>query len=419
MDETAPATPERRPLRRGVSVFLSGNVVYIGTQFLMLVGLARLTDTATVGLYALALALTAPIFTFASLKLREVHISDATGLNRTTEYYALRALTSVLALAASVALATALAPSSTDVVMAVSAFKAVEAQLDVVFGTLQRAERLRAVAYLQGLRGVLGLALFIAALALGAPLWAAVLVMTLATGVALLTSLVVVRRMGHPIRWSASWTRLASLARKSVPLGVSVALASLAAAVPRFALEGYRDTGQVGVFAALAYFLLVPATVVTAISEVAMPRLADLAARGEGHGFMSQLRTLVLAGAAVGAASTIGALLLGRFVLDVLFGPAYAEAWPVMVVLFIGATLQYATLYIGTSAQALQLFSVQAPISLVSLVALVVASVALVPPFGLMGAAVAIGLSQVVQALLYVRLLNAGIRPRLLSHTGG
>jgi len=64
-------------LRANFSWTFVGNVVYAGCQWGMLVVLAKLGSPETVGLFALGLAVTAPVIQFVNLQLRGAQVTDA------------------------------------------------------------------------------------------------------------------------------------------------------------------------------------------------------------------------------------------------------------------------------------------------------------------------------------------------------
>src|SRR5690349_21224091 len=67
-----------------------GNVVYAGCQWGMLVVLAKLGSPEIVGQFALALAVTAPVFMFTNLQTRGVQATDARKEYAFGDYLALR-----------------------------------------------------------------------------------------------------------------------------------------------------------------------------------------------------------------------------------------------------------------------------------------------------------------------------------------
>src|SRR4051812_28390850 len=85
-------------LRRNFSWTFAGNVVYTGSQWGMLVVLAKLNSPEAVGQFALGLAVTAPVVMFTNLHLRVVQATDAKHQYRFGDYLALRLITTTLAL---------------------------------------------------------------------------------------------------------------------------------------------------------------------------------------------------------------------------------------------------------------------------------------------------------------------------------
>lgn len=413
-DSTAVATPPRS-LRRNFSASLLGNVVYTATQFGMLLALAQVTTPLEVGRYGLALAVTAPIFIFAGLKLRQVQVTDAAGVNQPGDYYGLRLVTSALALAAVVAIALLgpWPPATVWTLIAVAAFKAFEAQTDIFNGSLQRREQMQLVARSQIFRGVIGLIVFVAVL-----LWTE-RVEVAATGLAAVAALQVlfsahqVRQLGVSVRPTFAPQVMRRLAWLALPLGVAVSIGSLLVNVPRYVIEAQLDTAALGVFAVLGYSLVATGTIAGSLAEAASPRLANLYVARRGAQFKATLARLVAVGAALGLTGIAVAALLGEPVLRLLFGQEYAEETGVLVVLMVAAALQYTALFLGTSVNAMRLFTVQMPINAAGLVVVTLVALVAVPTVGLVGAALAAVAGQLVQGLAYLYLLRRVVLPRL------
>src|ERR1022692_5216340 len=89
--------PAPRPLRVNFTWTLMGNVVYAGTQWGILVLLARLGNPEAVGQFSLGLAIAAPIMLFASLSLRAVQATDACLQFQFRDYAGLRILMTIIA----------------------------------------------------------------------------------------------------------------------------------------------------------------------------------------------------------------------------------------------------------------------------------------------------------------------------------
>jgi O-antigen/teichoic acid export membrane protein len=86
-------------LRHSFAWTLAGSLVYAGCQWGMLSVLAKLGSPAIVGQFALALAITAPVFMFTNLQLRGVQATDAQSEYEFPDYFTLRCLTMIAGMA--------------------------------------------------------------------------------------------------------------------------------------------------------------------------------------------------------------------------------------------------------------------------------------------------------------------------------
>ena len=159
----APLAAERS-LRLNVSWTFAGNVFYAACQWGMLVVLAKLGSPEMVGRFALALAVTAPVFMFTNLQLRAVQATDRSHQFAFADYLGLRILSTALALAVIVGLA---AWSHyhypfwiAAVIVMVGLAKGSESISDAIYGIVQWHERMDLIARSMMLKGLISLASF-------------------------------------------------------------------------------------------------------------------------------------------------------------------------------------------------------------------------------------------------------------------
>jgi O-antigen/teichoic acid export membrane protein len=399
-------------LRRSAAWALAGNAVYAGTQWLALVALARLGSPATVGQFALGMAICAPVMLLSSLQLRSVLATDARDEHAWPDYLGLRVLTTALALLALAAIAGLGYGGDTAHVIALAGVaKAIEGVSDLYYGLLQKHERMDVMARSLILRGLLGLGALVAGLALGGDVRVAVAGMAGAWAVVLAVhdvpaAAAAVRsgthgrlsgRLSEPLagahapRWRR--TALVALVRLALPLGVTTMFLSLQQNIPRYVVEHHLGEAALGIFAAMAYVQVAGEIAIRALGQTAMPRLARHWAAGERAAFDALLLRLLALGAALGAAAVALAAVAGELVLDVLFGAAYAAEAAVFTWVMVAAALTWLGSLLGYAASATRAFArFTAPYAAVTAVALI-AAVALVPRHGLMGAAWALGVT--------------------------
>jgi O-antigen/teichoic acid export membrane protein len=391
--ERLPRAAPLRSVRSNFSWTLVGNVVYRGCQWGTLVALAKLGNVEMVGQFGLALAITAPIFTFASLQLSVVQVTDARGEYSFGEYFGARIITTVLAFIAACAIGIVSNRSALIIalVVAIAVSKAVEALSDAFYGLLQRHEAMDRIAKSLLLRGPLSLlavALVVwswhsvvgGAIAL-AVVWAAVLVgFDLPNGAAILDD----RRLITPRFDAHIFVRLVRIA---APLGLVMMFASLITNIPRYFLEHHRGTHDLGIFVGLAYVVTAGTTVVGALGQSTAPRLANLSAAGDREGFSRLVQKLLLVGIALGAAGFLVALIGGAPLLRLLYTPEYAEYSRAFLVIMFAAAIGYVSSLLGFVITAARIFVQQLPLSIVATGATAVLSALLVPWKGVDGAA--------------------------------
>jgi O-antigen/teichoic acid export membrane protein len=391
----------------GVSVFwtLSGYAVYMACQWAMLIVVARLGTTEKVGEFALGLAISAPVVLFTNLGLRRIQVTDPSDRFLFGHYFGLRLLMNAIALAAVAALAFGggYGPGTGAVILATGLAKTVEAASDVVYGVLQKAERMDLIAFslfLRGLSGVAGLAAGMAAtgdvasgvLALAAGWMGVFLFYDLPRAAAILPPGGL-----HP-RWSPRM--LGRLAWLALPLGIVTTLLSLMSTIPSVFIEKLRGAGELGLYTALAYSYAASHRIASAMGEAASARLARHYAGGRRRDFGRVLAGL-LALAAAGATAGIGvAVLAGRPLLTLLYGAPYGERADLLAGFMLVSLVSDLGIVLDYTMTAMRRLKIQ-PLIYGGAVLLYAALCArLIPSRGLGGAVLALGIVALAQALV-------------------
>ncbi len=377
----------------------------------MTIVLAKLGSPEHVGQFALGLAVTAPVFMFATLRLRDLQATDAQQEYLFGDYFALRLITTVLALfaVAGIVLVSGYRGEMALVILAHGASKASEAVSDAFYGLFMQQERLDRIAksliikgplsliglgtgfYLTGsvFWGVVGLVIARVVIMVGYDIRNAAVTLKPSAG---LNSLMP-KELPRP-RWHAQ--TLARLTWLALPLGFVTMLISFNSNIPRYFIEGQLGAYQLGLFSAIAAFQKTAPTVVQALGRSASPRLAKYYAAQNAPAFRRLTFRLVGIGVLLGAAGVLVALLIGRPLLTLFYGPEYA-----LPVLFgwvmLAAGLDYIAtmlLFVITSAR---YFRIQLPLQLLTTGAVALACFWLIPWAGLQGAALALVIGNLIR----------------------
>lgn len=388
-----------------------GSIVYAAAQWGMLAALAKLGSPEMVGAFALGLAVTMPIMSFATLKTRLVQATDARHAYQFGHYLALRMVTTAAALLFIAAIVSIVGyeTSIALVILAVALSKTVESMSDVLYGLFQQRERMDFVAVSRLLRGPLALLALAVGMYLTKSLLWGVLGLTLAWLIVLFaydlphgahllhgntwrTMIAVLRP-----RWEAQ--RLVQLAWLTLPLGIVVLLESLATNIPRYFIE--RETGVylLGIFAAMAYLKRAGQTIIIALGLSATPRLARQYAAGDVVAYGNLLKRLIGIGTLLGGVGLATAWLFGEPLLTLIYRPEYAAYQSVFLVLMLAAGVDFVAIFLDYGMVAAQQFRWQM-VLFIGLVGMEILACLLLIPHGvLLGAATAVLIASIARAL--------------------
>ena len=387
---------------------LAGNIFYAACQWGILAVLAKTAEPRTVGEFALALALSAPVFLFANLQIRAIQSTDTTGDLSLGDYLGLRLLTTSAALLLLAVLASGYRGEMTWVILAVAAAKAFEAVSDVFHGDLQRRERMDVVALYLALKGSLAVAAVAIAIRIFGRVSSAAVSMACVFALVLFAveSRFRIARVRPRFRLAAFRT----LIMMALPLGLSMMLISLNTNIPRYFVEHSLGLAPLGIFAALSYLAVGGATIVNAVGLAATPRLARHFASGERRDFLRLVGQLGGVSAALGVCGVAALVVIGRPLLAMIYGPVYALHLDIAIWVMTAATLSYIASAMGYGLTAARCFSWQLPLFAIVAGVTAAASLVLIPRYALMGAAAAQAFGSLTQLLGAAGLLAIYLR---------
>ena len=386
-----PAPEGARSLQRNVAWALVGNLGYSACQWAVLACIAKLGTAADVGLFALGLALTAPVITLTNLNLRLLQATDAREDYPFSVYFSVKLLGTALGLGAIAAMALGLGyrGATLSLILAVALAKSFEAVSELVFGLLQRAEDMRRIAVSMLAKGTVSVLAVGVVLKLTGNLVLATLAMAVCWGCVLAAYDLPAAVRLTSIRPSLVLRALGGLTWVALPLGCVAGLGSLTFNVPRYAIEASIDPPALGHFTALAYLFVAGNQPLLALGMAVSPRLARHFVTDPRAFRRLTLHTTLIAGGLGLVAVAISAL-CGRALLTVAYAPEYAEYAPVLVWLAVATGIAFLATALSYAVTAARRLPEQLPIALLSLAVCTLASCLLVPRYGLLGAAWAV-----------------------------
>lgn len=415
--------PRKPPLRENVRWTLLGSIANSACNWLLIVSLARAAGSTAVGLYALALALTDPVFSFAGFQMRALLASDPRGKFAFGEYLRVTTLGAAGAVAVTLMLTATVegVRAAWAVLLAVCSMRSTDAFVELYSGLWQRRERMHVIAAARALQAVVTLGTATIVLRLHRGAMGAAVAGALGSFAALALLYVATRRdpeIERPAPGTPpSWARLRRLAAQGFPLGVIVLLGVLQANVPRYFIQRHAGQAALGLFAAASQLTTAGNVLIAALGAAAVPRLAAWHAASD-PAYYRLTRKLVLVGLALGACGVAASALIGTQVLALIYRPEFAAAQHTLVVLSLAALVWFVAAIQGSALTAARIIAVQPIILAVTLVTLATSCAVLVPRMGAIGAAWALVAGTTVQALAgYLVLLRSRAAAAAIAET--
>jgi len=382
-----------------------------------------------VGEYALALAIAGPVVTFLNMKLRAVQASDAKDEFSFADYFGLRILTSVLAtlIITLIALRGDREPEVRFTIIILAIAKAFESTSDILFGLQQKNERMDLVSRSIIIKGILSMSAF----ALGFWLTGKVAGGTSGLALAWLITLLAIDFPNANKTLRASYRKndseqlkvfyaliprprfsrqvLWSLTLLTLPLAFTVTLGSLSNNIPRYFVDHWWGRSELGVYAAMIYPLAASSLMISALAQSATPQLSSSFQNHDYGAFRSLLAKLVLLAAIIGGSGIVVVMAAGKQIITILYGKDYAQYTSIFLWVMVNAALGYLYVFLGTALNAMRHFRVQLPIHVISVALLLGMCWLLVPAHGLKGALIALTVTAITEATMYVVIVYRGI----------
>ena len=397
-----------------------GNASYALSQWAIIIVVAQLGSAADVGRFALGLAITAPVVLLSGLQLRAVYATDSRSRFPFADYLSLRLVTSCLALVVIMGFAWLSAGTSevATVIVMIGIAKVCEGISDAFYGVMQKRERMDRLSISLILRGVLSLvAVALAMLVTGEVVVAAASYAVVGAAILIAYDIPVTRSLlrrgsSESIRPARPGGATLSLAKLAFPLGIVMFLISVNVNIPRYFVEGSLGASALGYFAAIGYLYVGGNTLMVALGESVAPRMSRFYV-ADRSAYKRLVGRMVLVAFAVGVVALSVTIFFGSALLDILYGPSYADRSHVLVWMMAAAGLGFVSSILSFGLTAARFFAIQVPMFATVALATLLLSWQLIPSMGLDGAAYALLASSALQLVLtgaaFLRALSAPV----------
>lgn len=307
------------------SWLLASNIIRNLASIAIVVLLARLTSTQTLGDYALALALTTPIFAFLQFGLKGVYLT----LNTTTAYTSflkVQLLSVILAVLISVAISAVTSPKLVLTVFLVALIKTNDAFSELLSGPLQKYGKPNLIFWAYGTTAFIGTVSIAVLLYLGCSLNFSLGILAFIS-VSITAAILLRKSIGLEKNQTKNAFHLgisrneeySRILKAGLPTGIAASILSLVITIPQYQVAASAGTADVGYLATLLYGLAVVDIFLGTLTQAWIPRAQELLhlSAEEANAFGKGLLKSVL----LWSALMVPAAIVGVFLMAVIFPP--------------------------------------------------------------------------------------------------
>ncbi len=403
---------------------LIANSIYQGSQWMVLVILAKMLSAADVGCLAIAVAICSPITTFSALNMRSVQITDARNTHRFGHFLSVQLCTSSLAMVIIIAI-TAMSDQDVEtkcVVVVTGVGQSILLIRDVYIALYQKVERMDLVAVsncmLAGMSlTVLALVLWITRnLAIGI-----VAMQAVRFAILLFYDRNAARRLADAYderyRLHAQWDYrdMLSLIWLALPLGITSVLLTLYNNIPRYFIAEYMGQESLGYFAAIVSLAMAGTMVTRAAGLSALPRLSKCYIQDRRR-YLVLLVKLILVGMALGVAGVLVVEFFGSTILTIVFSEKYAEYVRLFKWSMIFGASAYVVTFLGYGMTAMRRFRIQPLANFGAVAVACMTAFWLVPEYGLVGGVWCLIYGKIFQGVIAAAVIMTGLRGPAVSN---
>lgn len=371
-------------IRRNIFSSLIGNIVYALGQYLILILFIKYFTKAEVGEYLFALAFVTPINLGFDMQLRTLYVTESNPTVSFPDYHFYRLVTNAVGLIVILIAILIYNPVYFYMVFVISATKALETHLELLYGVYQSKYRLDFVAKSKIIRTVfgvisVGLTVLLTS-SLTTALWVYLFVWII---LLLLYERKNVVKLGFlkPTDFTIKLDRrnFKYLIINSSPLIFAILVDKYYANFPRLAIEKVLGLEELAIFGSLLYFKSLAAQIISAIGQSTAPNLRAFYQAGAFSKFRKLVFGLILSGFFVGFVGVVIVYLIGDVLLELIYSSDFVTYTKVLTYILLGASISFSYIFIGTAITCMRKQWVKLPISVIGLLTIFLLFLAFTP----------------------------------------
>ncbi|BDG45223.1 lipopolysaccharide biosynthesis protein [Saccharococcus caldoxylosilyticus] len=391
----------KNKLKSKLSWSLFGNIIYALSQWGVVTIIAKYGTSRDLGIYSIGLAVTAPIVLFFNFQLRTILATDSKNEYEFKQYYGGRIIHLTISFLIILPVSFIYGENKETIIAIIlmGLVKYFESLSDIFMGLFQKKGRIDLIGKSQLFRGIFTVVIFGLSF---------VLTRNVILSVCGLLITMIVRFISYDMKKAQeyadiipsfdSWLRLIRIA---LPLGIVSLINSLNTNIPRYLLDRLSSPSDLGIYSALSYVLVAANMLITPISLLAAPKLADAYNNNRVKQFVKLNIILILFSTLVFIPIILILIIQGENVLKILYSDEYATYNYEFIIINCSMLFSFYTTFFNLSIVAARFIQIQPIINFIVTIISFLTSYFFINLYGgVLGASYSLLISRASQTML-------------------
>lgn len=385
---------------------LGGNLLFAFSQWLLLIGMAKLANNTMVGEYSLALAIVSPVFMLTNLQLRPIVVAEY-NLKDSFDYknfFTLRLYTVIIGIIISCFSSLFTSSSIYLTVFLLALIKAEEAISDIIYAYYNAQAKTKLISLSLTIKSTALIIVFFILLYFLKSLAFSLI------GIILVYLLVLIFIDFKNINFNKTYFHLDlsdsyQIILTALPLGLSVMLVALQSNLPRFFLEKFYNLEMVGIFSVFYYFVIVGGIIINSVCQFLSPQFSIYYKKNNKRQLFKLAIEAWLIGLILGFLGLAIVYFMGDVIVNLVYGKVYLNYLNTLNIIMFAGIFTYLSVVNGYLMTSLELIKIQLPLFVLLTLVTLILSYFLIIPKGLDGAAWVCVISSALQFIFSTLIL--------------
>ncbi|ASZ12390.1 hypothetical protein KTO58_12680 [Chitinophaga pendula] len=387
-----------------------GNFLSSFSQWVIFSLIAKKYGTGSMGVFSLAQAWILPLFAFFTFQLRNMHVSDQEDQYGLPVMFTTRIIGDALFLLIVIFIGLFFYQSSVGIFVSLGVAKFFEMISDIIHAEFQKQKKHFIYGRRLTVRSILSIALAALSFQFIQSFELALLSLPLAYFISLVMDFYYLKKeIGHLDIFSGNKTLLRQMLITGGITGLSLLLVYLLPNIPRFLLEKYAGSHELGLFAGYFYLIIFSRIFIQSIVQNSLPSLAAYLSKGEKGKFMRLVRKELLFVLVLGLMQFI-LVPISDFVFPLLYNKDFTGNKTLLTIIFAGSVFSFLAFSLNNVLNAMKYFRMQFPVYLALVLFCLGCGYLLISRSGVEGAAYTFLLTSIMQCILLLIPIYFGLK---------